>query len=61
MKQITFNIQGDKIKVIARGITRMGNLMGFSVRVNDKRYFFNVLTYSQAIEKGYIKYIKENR
>lgn len=61
MKQTTIKVNGDTIKVTARASTRQGNLAGFIVKANEQRYFFAVLTYDEAIEKGYVKYIKECR
>ena len=64
--QKTFNIKQengsiDKIVVIVKRKTSVGNFVGFIVRVNEEKYFFNTLYQDEAMEKGYIKYIKEHR
>ncbi len=59
MKQITLKVNGIKIKIQARAITRQGNLQGYQVKINEKRYFYGVLTYRQAIDKAYVAYVKE--
>ena len=59
--QKTINVKGDKIKIITRLKTSLGNKVGYTVFVNDKRYFFAVLNSQEAQDKGYVKYIKENR
>ena len=51
----------DIIKVKVTNRTNVGNFVGFNVRVNDKRYFFNTLYREEALELGYVKYIKEER
>lgn len=60
--QRTINVNGDKIKVNVKKITRNKNIMGYSVKVNEKKYrIFDCLTKRDALEKGYVKYIKECR
>lgn len=61
-KHKTINVNGDVIKMKIHPVTRMGNwLGGWTVRVNDKKYYLNASTWSEAFDKGYVKYIKENR
>jgi hypothetical protein len=38
--QKTINVDGDKIKIVAKPSTYMGNFKGFNVKVNEKKYFF---------------------
>jgi beta-lactamase class D len=64
--QKTFNVKKedgsiDKIKVTVKRKTSVGNFVGFTVKVNEEEYFFNTLYQDEAMEKGYIKYIKNNR
>jgi hypothetical protein len=61
IKQRTINVNGDIIKIKSRRKTSQANHVGFKVQVNEHDYFFAVLTHSEAIEKAYVRYIKENR
>jgi len=63
MRQITINVNGDKIRIKARAsYTHNGNYNGYIVRVNDKRYHFHSLMVMQeAIDTAYVKYVRENR
>jgi len=65
-KQVTFKVplengDIDIIKVKATNKTSFANHVGYSVTVNDKKYFTNVLTFAEAIESCYIRYIKAER
>ena len=61
VKQRTINVNGDIIKIKSRRKARQANHAGFKVAVNECDYFVAVLTHTEAIEKAYIRYIKENR
>jgi hypothetical protein len=58
-RQLTFYVKGIKIEIKANSITRQGNLMGYNVKVNDKRYFYNGIEIDKAIDYAYCKWIKE--
>ena len=57
----TINVNGDKIVIKTKPITRQGNIQGYRVRVNDKKYIFKTLNIQEAQDNGFSKYIKENR
>lgn len=61
MKQMTVLVDDKKIKIVAKLKTSLGNPVGYNVTVNDKKYFFAVLHFSEAMDLGYIKYVKETR
>lgn len=61
MRQKTIRVGSDKIVLKARPVTRQQNLAGYNVDVNGKRYFNSVLTYKEAFDNSFVKYVKENR
>jgi len=42
-------------------VFRKGNLQGFQVKVNDKKYFIGTLYEKEAQDRGYVRYVKENK
>ena len=61
-KQITIDVNGDKIKVKATRKLYGGTLNGFKATVNEMIIpHINVLTFDEAIEKAYVKYVKAYR
>lgn len=57
----TIKVNGDEIKMKSRRVTRCGNFIGFRIKVNDKDYFVGTLHENTAMDRAYVRYIKECR
>jgi len=60
-KQKTITVNGEQIKIISIPKTSMGNLSGYSVFINDKKYYCGYLTRKECEDYCFAKYIKENK
>ncbi len=62
--QRTINISGHKIKISTRRVTRQGNSMGTRVKVSDHKikeeYFYRTLNDQEAMDKGYVRFVKDH-
>lgn len=60
MKQLTFDVNGRKIKIKTKGsTTKAGNYNGWIVTVNEvKFHFHDLITEQQAEERAYVRYVK---
>ena len=55
MRQKTIKVGNEIIRMTARPI-----VSGYHVIVNNKRFFWAVLTYKEAFDKSFAKYVKVN-
>lgn len=60
-KQRTLTVHGEKIVIKSRNRTWYANPAGFNVWINGEKYFYNVLDRTEAEEKAYCKWVKENK
>ena len=58
-KEKTIKIDNKVFKLIVYQRKSLKNPCGFFVKINNKKYFFNVLSFQEAFDLGFSKYLKE--
>lgn len=58
LKQKTLIINGEKVLIKTKPLSRLGNLMGFATWINGYCKFFKVLTHHQARDKAFVAWVK---
>ena len=60
-RQKTIGVNGERIRIVARERTYMGNKCGYAVRVNGTRHFVNCLSIDEAMDKALARHLGTER
>jgi len=60
-RQKTIDVNGERIRIVARERTYMGNKCGYNVRVNGTRHFVNSLSIDEAMDKALARHLGTER
>jgi hypothetical protein len=58
-RQQTIDVNCERIRIVARTKSYVGNSAGYVVSVNDKRYFLNCLSFAEAMAKAQARFFDE--
>ena len=62
MTTVTDTICGEKITIrVKRRLSTAGNLIGYTATVNGRRYRFAVLTEREAMDRAFVRYVKDTK
>ncbi len=61
MSQRTIKVDGQKIKIITRARTIVGNFCGWSVFINGEKFKVSVLEEDKAIDYAFIRWTKNQK
>lgn len=60
-KQKTMHVNGERIRIVARSRTYVGNANGFNVSVNGTERFVNCLSIDEAMDKALARFLGMER
>ena len=60
-KQKTIEVNGERIRIVARSRTYVGNANGYNVAVQGKEYYVGCLSVDEAMDKALARFLEAER